>query len=48
MYFKRAIDNKKNILQNEDLCLVKETLLKHLPENHHLIKRVDLNFKYLP
>ncbi len=32
--------------QNEDLSLVKETLLKHLPENHYLKKKVELNFKY--
>ena len=39
-------DTRKEMLQNEDLSLVKETLIKYLPENHHLKKKVDTNFKY--
>jgi hypothetical protein len=45
----RPIINQYDIIQkeeSEDLNLVKETLLKHLPENHYLKKRVELSFKY--
>ena len=31
---------------NEDVKLIKDTLIKNLPDNHHLVKKIANNFKF--